>query len=191
MNTSLTDALRPEVRTQLHQTILDKLQLIDDEDFSLVAYKTRVELAKRGKDITDDELAELIFSLKQYYAVALLDPLNAHAVSIVVDDPWHMHILDTRGYESFCKRVYNEVLPHVHLDFNNKPHVEEIARLYAYTVEMLDKMFTVVKAEHYPSPESQPEEEIIVCKHCDVQDALIRSYAIFQPDARGRSHVTA
>ena len=41
------------------------------------------------------QLAQGIENLKRYYAVALLDPLNLHAVSEQVDPFWHSHVLFT------------------------------------------------------------------------------------------------
>lgn len=187
MNSSLVDALLPEVRAKLHEDIIKRMNLIDNEDFSLVAYKTKLELSKRGVDASDEHITNLIFALKQYYAVALLDPLNSHAVSVVVDDPWHMHILDTKAYEKFCANVYGHTLPHVHLNYGDLDRVAQIRTLYGYTVDMLGKMFKHVSAEMYPSPELQPDTKVLVCLHYEVQNVVVRSHATFPVSAQGRS----
>ena len=186
MNQTLVGALRPEVREALHPDIIERLNKIDKTDFSMVFYKTKKELAKRGIDSSDERVNTLIFALKQYYAVALLDPLNGHAVSILVDDPWHMHVLDTKAYAAFCNEIFGNVLPHVHLNFGNTVQVSEIRTLYSYTVEMLGKMFSHVSAEMYPSPEGAPDEEVLICYHYRVEDPAIQSHALFPLDVRGR-----
>lgn len=182
--------IRPEVRSKLHPELIKRLNRIDSEDFSIVRKKVAKEFARRGTTVTDSYIDELIIALKQYYAVALLDPANAHAVSVQVDDAWHMHLLDTDGYTKFCNEVVGEIMPHVHLDHDNHAQVENVRTLYDYTLEVLNEVFSHVNESFWPSPETQPKldpGEILICYHKGNQDVYqsVQKYRLFEPTARG------
>src|SRR5256885_7830936 len=77
MAQSLLDTIVIPV-TPFHQ---ERLVIIDQEDYSGVEWKARDELEKQGRVVTDEYMDEGILALKQYYAGALLDSRNEHAVS--------------------------------------------------------------------------------------------------------------
>ncbi|MBX4187417.1 MAG: hypothetical protein KW802_04190 [Candidatus Doudnabacteria bacterium] len=139
-----------------------RLELIDNEDFGPVTRKTREELEKQAVSLSVEEADAGILALKQYYAVALLDPLNEHAVSDVIDPYWHAHILHTRQYTEFCEKVLGQYMHHDPLDHADTAKVAYVARLYRYTVSVYGQMFNHVDERFYPS--NQPDSRLI-CMH--------------------------
>lgn len=186
---TLLDSIKSEVRLKMSDELVARINRIDTEDFTLIRKKVAKELAKRGISATNQYLSDLIFALKQYYAIALLDPKNAHAVSVPVDDAWHMHILDTKGYEKFCTDVVGAIMPHVHLDTDSSAQVDNAAVLYDFTLERLREVFINVSERFWP--ERQPElrpEETLVCLHYndDIAGYTVSDLALFEKEERGQ-----
>ncbi len=110
----------------------------DSERIKMLVAKDSLE---RGITCTEEFLNEGIFNLKLYYVVALLDPINEHAVSEMVDPFWHSHILLTRRYHDFCSSIFEQYMHHQPLDKNNKTELANIDELYTYTINVYEKMF--------------------------------------------------
>jgi hypothetical protein len=140
------------IKMDMNDIQRSKLELIDNFDYSKVRKKVQEEL---GEKATDKLLDEGIENLKKYYVVALLDPLNCHAVSEMVDPFWHAHILFTRDYVKFCDSIYGRYIHHEPLDKNDSIEVDRVVYLYEYTMEIYAKLFTNNNSEWWPSVESQ------------------------------------
>lgn len=139
-----------------------RLQFVDATDFSCVLRKTREQLRKEGFEPSEEYLHEGILALKQYYAIALLDPLNMHAVSDTLDPFWHTHVLHTQAYMAFCDELVGRYMHHNPLDHDDHERVAGAALLYGYTIECCEKFFHYVNLEMYPL--SLPERRL-VCTH--------------------------
>lgn len=163
--------------TPLH---LDKLRLIDQEDFSGVVRKVREELEAEGFEPTTEWLAEGALALKQYYAIALLDPVNRHAVSDVIDPFWHAHILHTKQYVAFCDEVFGEYIHHEPLDHSKPEDVAVVRRLYDYTYLVYGQMFSYVNPEFFA--EALPTQRLL-CSHNRVNSAALRAVALLPAHA--------
>jgi hypothetical protein len=130
-------ALVDNIKIELDDFQRHRLQLIDDFDYSKVKWKVSDDLS----GLPDTYLRQGIENLKLYYAVALLDPLNAHAVSAPVDPFWHAHVLFSKDYISFCNQTYGGYVHHQPLDQNDRDAVAMVRRLYTYTIEIYRQMF--------------------------------------------------
>ena len=145
---SLLDSLVVNV----HEEHGRRLEVIDKEDYSGIVWKVReFYVAEHGHEPTQQYLESGVYGLKQYYAVALLDPLNAHAVSAKIDPFWHAHILHTQQYVDFCEKVMGRYVHHVPLDSDNARQVENIGILYNYTIEVVENLFGVTDEENWPT----------------------------------------
>lgn len=156
---TLLSIVRAERLTSFH---LEKLNVIDTADFSSVRRKTLEDLRKQGLDPSDLYLDEGILALKQYYAIALLDPRNMHAVSDLVDPFWHAHILHTHDYIEFCDRAVGGYMHHDPLDHANVHRLERVAHLYSYTVECFEQFFNYVNPDFFPQTLPEPR---LICVH--------------------------
>ena len=136
--------IEPLIIPNLSGNQLARIREIDDEDFNLTAMKARRDADEHNVHLSDSALEQGILGLKQYYAIALLDPENPHAVSPLVDPFWHAHILHTRQYAGFCDRVMGCFMHHEPLDPNNVRKVARIRMLYDYTVDIMPKVFCSV-----------------------------------------------
>ncbi len=85
-------ALIDNIAVEVNDFQRTRIQEIDYFDYSKVSMKVANDL----DGVTSSYLAAGIENLKMYYVVALIDPLNAHAVSRSVDPLWHAHVLFTR-----------------------------------------------------------------------------------------------
>lgn len=143
---ALTDVLTQDVP----ESLAEKLNLIENFDYSKVAKKVRQELPS----VTDKYLEEGIENLKRYYTVRLLDPENNHGVSVPVDVFWHTHVLFTRDYFDFCDKVFGRYIHHTPIDRDDREAFEKVREIYKHTVETHHKLFKAVDADWWPDANS-------------------------------------
>jgi len=155
-----------------------RLALVDAEDFGPVIRKVREESTKQGGRLLTRDTEAGVLALKQYYAVALLDPFNEHAVSDHVDPYWHAHILHTTQYTRFCERVFGQYIHHEPLDHADTKQVARVAELYRYTYGVFCRMFSYVDGDFYP--EDLPDSRTI-CTHYRVTDSIVRAESMIPP----------
>ena len=170
---SLVDLIQPSV-SQFH---IEKLNQIAQFDYSKVIKQVSKDF---NGVLTRTYLNEGIENLKKYYAVALLDPFNQHAVSRHVDPFWHAHILHTEEYIAFCETVYQQYVQHEPLDEENHIKVAEIAGLYDYTLKVYHQLFKHVDSNWWPARYAGNDlKGPTVCKHQEIHSELIRKNALF------------
>lgn len=169
---------------ELHPEQKKRLAVIEMEDYSGVIRKTLEHFSEIGFSAPDGYVERGIYALKQYYAVAMLDPANAHAVSRPVDPFWHAHVLHTEQYAEFCNRVVGEYMHHRPLNHGNKKHVAVIRRLYDYTLDVLPKLFSVVDGEFWLTG---APDEMLICWHKGNQEIYraLQPMRLFEPNSRG------
>ena len=160
---------------------LQKVRQIDRFDYSAVRSKVR-----RDHGLQDPELDAGIEQLKRYYAVALLDPFNLHAVSESVDPFWHSHILFTTEYIHFCNNIFGQYIHHEPLDPNDRERVAYVTKLYDYTLDTYSKIFKSIDSKWWPK--SSVKASVVVCLHYDVTNEELRKAALFPrvPEFGGR-----
>lgn len=155
----LADTIRKDLPlVEFHR---NAIAVIDNHDFSGVKRKTKADLAKLGIDVTDEYLDAGILALKQYYAIAVLDGNNMHAVSDKVDPFWHAHMLHSKIYEKFCHDVVGEMMHHSPLDHDKPADVQFVAGLYRFTMEQYGKCFLHIDERFHPNPDVAG----LVCTH--------------------------
>lgn len=170
---------------------LERIRRIDAEDFGPVKKKAAQMLAAQGIIVDEAYLERGILALKQYYAVALLDPNNSHAVSDVVDPFWHAHMLFSQRYCDFCRDVVGVYMHHVPLDHDNRLQLENVGVLYAFTREVLERLFSGVDPEFWPA---EVGDERLICWHKGNQGVYsdeVYRHALLPADGRGVNYAFA
>lgn len=152
------------IKIQMTPLQRKRVERIDEEDFSLVKIKASKQLALEGQPHHDRYLERGIFSLKQYYAVALFDGKNPHAVSDSVDPFWHAHILDTERYQSFCNEAVGYFMHHKPHDPDNAREMDCLERTYQYTSRIYQDIFSWTDLEMNPKV-LHPDR--LICFHFD------------------------
>ncbi len=178
-------SLEQTIRISLSDFHIKRIRRIDEEDFSPIKKKYMKDCMLAGNPVTEEYVDRGILALKQYYAVALLDPNNSHAVSDTVDPLWHTHMLFSQRYMDFCNDVVGVYMHHMPLDHDYELGVENVAKLYDYTREVLDLFFEQID-EHF-WPRTMPRERLI-CWHKGNQGVYadeIYRHAILPADERG------
>ncbi len=165
------------VKVALSDIQKERLDQIDKTDFSNVEKLVKKDLEAIGFSPSPAYLANGIFALKQYYAVALLDPLNEQAVSKDLDPFWHSHILFTKEYVEFCDNVFRGYVHHTPLDNNDKSAVSKVFDLYQYTSDVYKKLFTAESIDLSWWP--QASDDVLVCLHQLAHDPALVASAIF------------
>lgn len=140
----------------------NSVERIDREDFSLVKIKAKKQLILEKKPHDAATLEKGILALKQYYAVAVFDAKNPHAVSDEVDPYWHAHILDTKRYAKFCEEAIGYFMHHQPNNPNNIKEMDFLERAYQYTVEVYGKIYSYFDTDMMPL-EMNPEN--LICFH--------------------------
>ena len=147
---------------------IDKVKFIDTVDFEPIKKLVVKEFRKFGVELSDEYLESGILSLKQYYAVALFDPLNMHAVSDNVDPFWHAHLLFTKPYRIFCDETVGAFMDHDPLEDNlNLEKVAGIRTLYEYTIECFNKFFVSYDKSFFP--ETLDDKRLMCTHYNDIQ----------------------
>ncbi len=160
---TLVSTVRSGQVTPFHVALL---QFIDAADFSGVRRKVAEELRERNISPIEEYLDEGILALKQYYAIAILDPRNKHAVSAAVDPFWHAHILHTKEYVDFCERLVGGYIHHTPLNHQRHDEVELVGQLYRYTSTCYRQFFSYVNLSFFPT--DLPRHRL-VCLHQQVR----------------------
>lgn len=160
--------------TAIHSGIMpvhqEGLAYIDSCDFNRYFDKA-IEL-ETISDGADREA--VIFALKQYYAIAMLDPANGHAVSDVVDPLWHAHMLFSEEYEQFCRAVIGEYMHHTPFLKDDGVMRTKVRRLYDYTLLRLRECFSHVDERMWPIL----SDERLICMHKGNQSIYLSMQAI-------------
>ena len=170
---ALLDTIKPKVRNRLTFFHIEKIRLIDNFDYGAVRKKTAKDCGL--SDAT--ELDQGIENLKKYYVVALLDPLNRHAVSESVDPFWHTHVLFTREYRTFCADTFGQFVHHQPLDPDDSQMVKHVVRLYEYTLQIYKIMFKDISKKWWPDSAAWAFKPI--CYHNRVTAPEIMRIALF------------
>ena len=165
-------ALIDRISRKLDEFQQSKIEAIDRFDYSNVKWKVSKDLS----GVTDKYIDEGIENLKLYYAVALLDPLNGHAVSRAVDPFWHAHVLFTKDYGRFCDEIFGGYVHHEPLDEANAAEMKKVERLYRYTIGIYADLFKDVD-ESWWGKSFGPFK--LVCLHMLVKDPEIMRHALF------------
>lgn len=167
-----------------------RLQLIDSEDYSGIIRKTREVLQAEGRQrVSNRYLEEGVFALKQYYAIALLDPANGHAISAAIDPFWHAHLLHSRQYVAFCDKVVGEFMHHIPLDRGNDAQMKNIRTLYEYTIRAINEIFLPSAIDQNFWPPGIMDVHLI-CWHFGNSVAYpeVQHLRLFGPDPDGQNH---
>ncbi len=136
--------LEKTIKIDLSDFHLKRVRRIDAENFTPIKKKYMHDCLAVGQPVSEEYADCGILALKQYYAVALLDPHNSHAVSDIVDPLWHAHLLFSEQYHSFSVDVVGVYMHHIPLDHDHQKCVENVEILYSYTREAMDILFTSV-----------------------------------------------
>lgn len=153
--------LTPMAKASMSAAVLARMEALNEADFTRVMRGAVRKMQMVGMPLRlEDGEAEL--ALKQFYALSVANPdAKSFAVSSVVDEYWHAHILDTAAYRRFCEKIYGGFMDHVPLDKDKTADVLDVKALYVTTHAELTRLFgdgLVVKA--FPP---EPTEEVIVC----------------------------
>lgn len=172
-----------ELMFPIHPEMLRRVKVIDDHNYNGVCWKVNEWFKERhGYLPTSRYIESGVYGLKQYYAVALLDPLNAHAVSAKIDQFWHAHMLYSQEYSDFCNNVIGRYMHHVPLDTSNEEKIKEVERLYDYTLDILQKLFGELNKEDWPR-RGEIDYKLICFHGKDYSE--VNHYALFPPNERG------
>jgi len=89
-----------------------KFSLVDNIDFSMIQQKLQSPKSKHGKGWDNEKASRAIELYKKWLYLKLEDPDAKIVPSVLIDDVWHQHILDTHAYEKDCYRVFGQFLHH-------------------------------------------------------------------------------
>ena len=170
--------LENQIKIKLTEFHKIRIEQIDNFDYSNLVWKMKQE-----NGMSEDYINKGIENLKRYYVVALLDPLNEHAVSELVDPFWHTHILFTKEYNKFCKDIFKGYIHHTPLNQSDASEVEKVSKLYEYTIETYNNIFYEVDKKWWPKLGENAELKTIVrpvCLHMLIHDHKIQENALFQ-----------
>jgi hypothetical protein len=128
-----------------------KEQIIKNKIKFIINYKFNEVIMNRFIKSTNikskDNLKEIQNDLKIYFLSILLKQTNKEIGLIlmnnqIVDELWHLMILDTEEYEKFCKKAFGKFLHHKITDNYDKKILSEYEKL---TDIYIDKGYNIFK----------------------------------------------
>lgn len=164
------------IKVGLSADQLERMVRIDNENYKLVLQKTRKQLKWQGLPYRDDFLERGLLALKMYYAVAVLDGANPHAVSDIVDPFWHSHIICTEAYDLFCFETAGYFMHHVPHDEESEEQISALKDVYHYTMDIYDEIFYKVDREMNPRILTRDR---CICWHFNTEQA--ENFHLFPP----------
>jgi hypothetical protein len=170
---SLLDTCKKSLLSQYH---IDKIAIIDETNFDEILFVVKKEFKKQGIEPCEQYLQDGILALKQYYAIAIFDPHNMHAVSDELDPFWHAHVLFTKKYREFCFKTHGYTMEHNPLDPEKSEVIKMVKILYDYTSSIMPKIFDQYSPIFYPK---FLDESRIICQHDCLSPEPPVHYAIF------------
>lgn len=182
-------SLLSQIKLNLTDFHKKKIELIDNFDYSNVVWKVRQE-----SSLSKDYIMQGINNLKRYYVVALLDPLNEHAVSDLVDPFWHTHILFTKEYVNFCNEIFQGYIHHTPLNQSHHAEVKKVENLYGYTIDTYNKIFHTVDQNWWPELGFDNDLKVNmrpICTHYLIKDTEIMKNALFSTHKQSTSKIAA
>ena len=162
---SLSERLKP-----LHR---ERIAIIEAEDFTPLARKVAEETGNHDPDFLEEGATQL----KAYYALCVIDPLNAHGVSAKLDPFWHAHLLHTRDHMDFCDRVFGGYLHHEPLDRTDAAALEDATQTYEYTRQTLQDAYGDLSKTWWVG--SKTDINTVICVHYKVADPALNANALF------------
>lgn len=167
MQHSFLATLQPQVlaKSQKDPKLMAALKAIESEDFhGVYRQKLKEFLSELSITWNDEYLDAGILALQQYYAVAILDWKNFHAVSKPLDPFWHLHMLFSADYRAFCDVVYGEYMDHDPMHSQQREKAGHILRFYDHTMSVMPTLFTGWDSRFYPEASGCTAEDMI-CFH--------------------------
>lgn len=91
----------------------------------------------------DWEQQYVLLAIAEYKKFMLLAKLfdGKMVPAIDVDTVWHMHLLYTRSYQSFCEKALGQSFVHHEPAKGNSGEIDEYTELYAFTLERYREIF--------------------------------------------------
>jgi len=168
--------------TRAHQA---RFARIDGEDFSPVMRWIRDERRMEGAEVTLGYLEHGAMALKQYYAIMVLDPLNAHAAGPYITQFWHVH-QESKRYRIFCEEIFGQLIDHTEIDSQNTDMVHVVRDMYRYTRDLLPRVFHRQYVDPNFWPQSIAHEARITCYQSmsDEVPEILQHDRLFEPRAR-------
>lgn len=163
----MKSSLISSVVIPLGQAQRKALEAIERWDFSRELEHTRTDMLALGQCPSDEYLDRGIEALRKYHAIAVLDPLNGHAISEPLDPFWHSQILFTDPYTRFCNLTLGQYMHHYPLDHRDVVRVCGVRKLYDYTIEVHRAIFGRDCPEFYPVNVTDHELICVHAKDCE------------------------
>jgi len=88
----------------------EKLTEIENLDLERLRYKLLKDQPQRGWGGEKFDIA--LTEYKRFLILKVLHPEKSFAPTSLMDEIWHLHILDTKAYMRDCKSIFNKYLHH-------------------------------------------------------------------------------
>jgi len=113
----------------------------DELDLDLTRFVSKL-LRDESQKFTSESLAwTAIFEYKRFLQMKKSFPKLELAPSPLVDEVWHMHILDTRAYMKDCERIFGGYIHHSPSFGDSDEEKKGMADRYTETMEVYEKVF--------------------------------------------------
>jgi len=133
----------------------EKLTEIENLDLERLRYKLLKDQPQRGWGGEKFDIA--LTEYKRFLILKVLHPEKSFAPTSLMDEIWHLHILDTKAYMRDCKSIFNKYFHHAP-SFGQYNSEEQNSRL-VNSRRNLEELYP----EHFGEP---PYGLETLCGHC-------------------------
>lgn len=97
---------------------------------------------EEGYGWTLEQAQNIAEEYKKYLVLCLENPNMAVVPSGMVDDFWHLHILDTRKYQEDCQNIFGYFLHHFpYFGMRGKEDADNLSQAWSETCELYERRF--------------------------------------------------
>lgn len=96
----------------LNENLTNVPDVIAELDFERIKYKLTLKKSEEGKGWSQEKVEASESEYRRYLTLILNNPSVSIVPSKLMDDFWHMHILDTKAYREDCLKVFGKFIDH-------------------------------------------------------------------------------
>ena len=103
------------MKTLIQEKIIDKNQIlpeIEELDFEKIKYKLSLKKSDDGLEWSKEKIEIAENEYKKYLTLIKLFYPKSIVPSKIMDEFWHMHILDTKSYRQDCEKIFGRFIDH-------------------------------------------------------------------------------
>lgn len=127
-----------------------------DERLDLAGLRLKLAHPEEGEAPSADQIDLMEAEYRKFLALRLAHPDADIVPCKLVDEMWHLHILDTRAYAADCERLFGGFMHHFpYFGLRGDDDVQALSSAYVRTLELYREAFGEPPLDTWISPDAR------------------------------------